>query len=209
MGSFGSGRRWCYSKKGKLDEGLKLDINRMKRQGQIRHSCYCSGDIQWTYTNTGEYASSLGYESNLMDEGNMWLRLKYSHTPWWSEEAEKVDYTIKIASTHPNYGGRRLWFICPITGRRAAVLHKPNTSSYFASRHAFNMLYESQSQCPISRAAERKWKLINKLGGENFYYLKPKGMHRKTHERMLKEIEALEYRLDYSMLMRFGSFMRV
>ena len=52
-------------------------------------------------------------------------------------------------TTTPNYGGRRWWFICPLSRddggppRRVAKLYLPPGEKYFGSREGYELTYES------------------------------------------------------------------
>jgi hypothetical protein len=188
MGGYGSGR--C-STTAKIDAGLKLNINKLKNDGMLELNSWRSGRLKWSNVCTDEETASIGYETNTLNPNDMWIRVHYTHTSYWDDEPDKMDYKIKLETTQPNYGGKRLWFICPLTQKRAAVLFSPSGSKWFASRHAFNLKYQSQSRSAHDRAIDRMWKLKNKLGGEEYWH-KPKGMHWKTYERMVEEIDDAE-----------------
>ena len=207
MGGYGSGRNgFCTT--AKVDEGLKIDINKLKRDGMLNLNSCRSGGIKWTRLSTGEKTASIGYETNTLDPENMWMRVNYTHTSYYDDETNEMDYKIGLETTQPNYGGKRLWFICPLTYKRAGVLFSPSGSKWFASRHAYNLKYQSQSRSPHDRAIDRMWKLKNKLGG-NEYWRKPKGMHWKTFQRMVEEIhdaeEVCDAYLAQLVMKRFGS----
>ena len=189
MGGYGSGRR---HETAKLDEGLKLDINQMKREGSIALGVKGSGSMTWTYSHNGEKRAAISYKVDTIDPNNMWMRLIYTFTSYWSEEQEDIEYKIRLETTEPNYGGKRLWFICPSTGRRAGKLYKPCGGRYFASRHAFRLKYVSQSKSARGRAIDNMWKMRGKLNDDGNYWLKPKGMHWNTFHDLCDEIEAAE-----------------
>jgi hypothetical protein len=48
---------------------------------------------------------------------------------------------VRLVTTRPNYGGRRLWFVCPLVGRRAAKLYLPPGGRLFGSREAYGLTY--------------------------------------------------------------------
>jgi hypothetical protein len=160
-----------------------------------------SGTLKWTYTRTNEYCASIGYEINISKPDEMWMRVYYTTTI--HGEKHDMDYRISITTTKPHYGGRRFWFICPHTGTRAAVLYSPPGSKWFASRKACNLKYLSQSESQDHRAIARMWKLKNKLGGKNFPK-RPKGMHRKTYDRLFRETLLAEEICDIHFIQRFG-----
>jgi len=204
MGGLGSGRDESTAK---LDEGLRLDINKLVREGLIpRRNIHQFGTLTWTSKRTGEKTASLGFETNTTDSDDMWIRLYYTVTI--QDEKHDVDYKIRLTTTQPHYGGKRFWFLCPSTNRRTSVLYSPPGSRYFKSRHAYNLKYSSQSKGPYDRANDKAWKLKNRLGGEN-YYRRPKGMHRTTHERLTiklwqAEAEADQY-FSEMVMSRFGN----
>jgi len=188
MGGYGSGR---HGQAGRLDSGLRLDINKLVRDKLVGLNKRHTGNLTWNIVGTGEPVASAGYETNTLNPDDMWLRLHYTLTPCFGGEPEKKDYKIRLVTTQPKYGGKRVWFICPITHRRTSVLYSSGGSRFFASRYAYRSGYRSQSKGHIDRAIDRMWNLKGKLGGENFF-IRPKGMHTRTHERMMKKIWAAE-----------------
>ncbi len=205
MGGYGSGR--CgYSTTTKLDDGLSLDINKLKRQGHVGLNKWRKGGLIWTIVGTDEETGSIGYEVNTLNPDDMWFRAHYTHTPYDSEPI-KMDYKIKLVTIEPNYGGKRLWFICPLTGKRTTILYSPSGSRHFASRYAFRLKYSSQSKSAHDRAIDRMWKHRRKLGG-GASPVRPKGMHHKTFYKMAGEFEQAEAAADSFLMMfleRFNS----
>jgi len=201
MGGKGSGSGYRWNKKTKLDEGLTLNINKLVRDGSIPSRGWTTGTREWISARTNDPVSSIGYEINTGNPDNMWMRVHYTATI--RGEKHDMDYKITITTTEPHYGGRRFWFICPHTGARAAVLYCPPGSKWFASRKAYNLKYFSQSESPDHRAISRMWRLKKKLGGENFPR-RPKGMHRKTYDRLFDEIIQAERVCDMHYIRRFG-----
>ena len=61
---------------------------------------------------------------------------------------EPLDYRIRLVTTIPNYGGRRWWFICPLSRddggspRRVSKLYLPPGERYFGSREGYALTYE-------------------------------------------------------------------
>ena len=93
------------------------------------------------------------------------------------------------------FGGRRWWFVCPRTGRRAVNLYLPNGAFSFASRQAYRLTYRSQRETSYDRALRRAFKLRGKLGadgGVGDYVPKPKWMRWPTYDRKLEEVFAAE-----------------
>lgn len=120
-----------------------------------------------------------------------------------------MDYKIRLVTTSPNYGGRRLWFECPLTYERAAVLYSPPGSKWFASRHAFQRCkYRSQSMSAGDRANRKYHNLCAKMEDDGDFYIKPKGMHWKTFHHICDDIdradEVCNYYLADKLAMLFG-----
>lgn len=186
MGGYGSGRQKGGSG-ARLDDGLRLDINKLFRDRLIGLNMWKSGQLTWSIVETGEHVASVGYEINTLRPDDMWLRLHYTQTSCFSDSPNKRDYKIRLIASRPYYGGKRLWFICPITGQKASVMYSSGSSRWFASRHAYRAGYHSQSKGLIDRAIDKAWRLKDKLGGEH-YYIRQKGVHTRTHERLMEKI---------------------
>src|ERR1700690_1949778 len=75
------------------------------------------------------------------------VRLKYTTTRWDGERRES-DYWISLETTPQPFGGRRWWFVCPRTGRRAGKLYLPNGAFIFAARQAYRLFCRPQAGGP-------------------------------------------------------------
>ncbi len=157
-----------------IEDGLTLDINKLVRDGNIRLGQWRSGTLTWRRVPSGEEVGSIGYEANLIDPDDAWVRLHYR------QNGEPKDYRVRLETTRPNYGGRRWWFRCPATGRRVANLHSPPGGGIFASRRAYGLAYRSQRERAYDRALTRTQDIRMKLGGSPSlaepFPDKPKGM---------------------------------
>ncbi len=201
MGGPGSGRHWG-SGKSTVEDGLTLDINNLVRDGNIRPGKWCWGTLTWRRVPSGDEIGSIGYQANLIDLDDAWMRLQYQLN------GESKDYRIVLESTRPNYGGRRWWFRCPVTGRRVAKLHSPPGGDIFASRRAFGLAYRSQSERASERALTRTQDIRIKLGGDPSLAApfpdKPQGMWWRTYWRLRKEANEAKYRWLVGVAERFG-----
>ena len=96
-----------------------------------------------------------------------------------------IDYYF----TEYTYGGERPWFFCPHCRRRVAKLHFVN--SIFSCRKCHSLRYTSKSETPWDRKLRKARRLREKLEASPDLtipiYCKPKGMHYKTFERLLRE----------------------
>jgi hypothetical protein len=187
MGGYGSGRS---GGRPTTEDGLTLRLSSLLRD---RPGCAWSGSITWTDTRTGEQSGSISYEAYLRQKTGR-LRLQYTTTLKDGERRES-DYSIELETSHQTFGGRRWWFLCPRTGRRATKLYLPNGALTFASRQAYGLVYPCQREQPHDRASRRVYKLRDKLGGTGgleSYIPKPKWMRKATYDRKLEEIFAAE-----------------
>ncbi len=134
------------------------------------------GSCQWTDARTGEHLATIGYRSDGMS-----VALDYSI------DGTDCSQRVRLSHSACHYGGARPWFICPIRGERVAVLYL--RAGRFACRHCQRLTYASQSDDAIGRGWRRQQKIEAKLGDN---WKRPKGMHRKTHERLMAIIWACE-----------------
>lgn len=202
MGGTGSGTWYRWNTKTTVDDCRVLNINAMVKKGAIPKCGYRSGGWRWTDTETGEEKASISYEVDTRDPENSSLRLYYTLT----QQDIKIDYKIPLNRTKAHYGGERLWFICPVKRRRVSKLYLPPGGDIFASRYAYSLSYKSQSENDGHRMIRRMWKLKNRLGGEDFY-IRPKGMHNKTHKRIMEQVWAAEEVCEYYLISKFSKLL--
>lgn len=65
-------------------------------------------------------------------------------------------YVVQVASDPQPFGGRRWWFVCPLTGRCVSALYLPPGAARFASRQAHGLSYQTQRLGAAARARERE-----------------------------------------------------
>ena len=126
----------------------------------------------------------------------------------WEEVAE----AIPISHVACRYGGRRPYFYCPgivsgvACGRRVAKLYGPGR--YFLCRHCYRLVHASQSEGVWDRRLRRVNKIRQRLGGDPGmaapFPSKPKGMWRRTYERLRQRSFEAETRADEAFVLRAG-----
>lgn len=132
--------------------------------------------------------------------------VEFSHeTRQWN--AQRVTYRVWLATTRPNFGGHRWWFVCPRTGRFAAKLFLPNGGWYFWSRAAYGLGFASQRESRIDRLYRRARRLHRAAGGDPGDHWevppeKPKWMRCKTYERRYAAWEAAAEAADQEFTFR-------
>src|SRR5438552_12130029 len=78
--------------------------------------------------------------------------LRYRHQRY-GEDWKDEEYPIFLDRTPCNYGGERVWFLCPARGcsRRVAVVYG---GSIFACRHCYQLAYDRVQPRPQSSAGD-------------------------------------------------------
>ena len=117
-----------------------------RRDGVVR---WCCGDQE---------IGAIRYEINLWSaqRGSLWLHYSANGTP--------IQLVVSMTTTTIHLGGRRWWFVCPVTGTRVGKLYLPVGATDFAGRKAHNLTYTS---CRESGREKRLWRRIDKRLGRN------------------------------------------
>lgn len=162
MGGFGSGRQGSLPI---IEEGLKLDLRRLRQQGLFTpNGNMIQTNLRWTNTYTGEELASCSLRY-CAGASSSWLNLKYSHTPYGSDEPRRVDDLFRLERFPQPFGGYRWYIICPNTGDRCQCLYKPAGATHFRSRRAFRvrLQYHSQKQDWNSRLLETSRRTASRI----------------------------------------------
>ncbi len=198
MGGPGSGQ-WIRPYGKETIEGvLTLSIHSLIRDGQLRPQSHTSGTLTWRRVSTGEQTASCGYEVNTLDMADAWLRLHYTITRRYDAQ-DALDYRIPLTTIRPHFGGVLWFFRCPVNDRRCAKLYLPPGARYFASRQAYDLVYESQREDRTNCALRRAQDIRMRLGGSGNMSLpfppKPKGMHWNTYARLQDRAQKAEWEM--------------
>jgi hypothetical protein len=163
----------------------------LSRKGWLTPYAERIGVIRWT--TSGKECASIVFQSNLDEEGG------YLQLHWTSSgrtgESRQCEAHIALTTKPQPLGGRRWYFVCPLTGANVTKLHKPVGASTFGSRSAYNLGYRSQRQSPRDRSISRAFALREKIGDKGAigdYIPKPKGMHWRTFGRALERVKGAE-----------------
>src|SRR5688500_2543011 len=109
MSGFGSGRGMLHDAKTVVEDCTVLSADELTRNRVLRSGSSNRGSMTWQNSFTGEEVSSVGFELNTHDPGNLWLRLHYTRTG----TGEKLDYRITLTCTTTPWSARRWFFACP------------------------------------------------------------------------------------------------
>jgi hypothetical protein len=177
MGGPGSGLWYRWNKRTTLDEVKRLDVRWLHRQGYLQPWVHTT--VTWT-----SRERPAGSISVAMQDGC--FIVEYRYRTHGTEDWEPVRQIIALDWTRCTYGGTRPWFCCPGCQRRVAILC--GAGKWFLCRSCYQMPYTSQVEIPLDRLHRKFRKIRDRLGA---HYTRPKGMHRRTWERLQEQaIEA-------------------
>lgn len=191
MGGFGSGRQ---GGRGAAENRCPLDIGRLRRSGIFTAGWRGS----WEWSLNGEKVSSIGIEG-----GRHVIVLRYRNERY-GEEAQHIVEQVPIVWRGCRYGGQRPYFACPgvVNGVvcRRSVTKLYSVGKYYVCRHCGRLSYSSQSEDSCDRALRRANRIKQRLGGDPGLAasmpVRPKGMWRKTYERLQAEVFEAEARSE-------------
>jgi hypothetical protein len=177
-----------------LQDGLKLDLNRLAKKGFIRRDANIGlRGITWTHSYWGDVATGL-----------ITADMTAPHEGWFRIQIGSLDQRITLVSEKRHFGGRQWYFICPVKNQQASVLWKPNGATRFCSRQTWGrqVAYQSQFNDVTNRAhagkARIKSRLIADLDPDEWDFPpKPKWMRWETYKRYEAMYDHYEEILDY------------
>jgi hypothetical protein len=200
MGGLGSGGH--NSKGRRIVEGQYwLDATNLKRRGILQsgtsHQLFWKGSGDRTSPSIrirgGEDAVELEYSWRRGDE------------PW---QVHKEHVSLRHRERH--FGGRETYFLCPKCARTVKRLY-PGGVRYLC-RTCHGLVHASTQERTGNRATRKNQKLRRRIGAEiglgDWIGPKPKGMHRKTFERISARIHAAEAEIHDDMLVLLNRMKR-
>jgi len=146
MGGYGSGPAGWNSKL-TVEDCTTLKIEKLFRDKLVGF-WKGRGSLVWRNVETGEECGSVGYRLDTDFENWITMTLDYTVTNRDGEKT-KIKEPIHLTSTQPNYGGKRWWFLCPLTKqgrlckRRVGRLYLPSGGFNFGCRHCYDLTYTS------------------------------------------------------------------
>jgi hypothetical protein len=196
MGGSGSGNWYRWNTKSKTESQHRIDIRWLKKQNYLLPGY--SGSLSWS--NRGE---NTGWIKFRVEGSKMVLNYRIRFR---GEEWEDIEQEVYFDQTSCHYGGYRKWFLCTRCRKRVAVIY--GSGKYFLCRHCYNLTYDSCNTSPLQRVFDKADKLKEKLGGKpgfaNPVPYRPKGMHRKTYNRITTNIYRLEGIGEDGMMEKWG-----
>ncbi len=182
MGGIGSGGWHRWDKRTTTEEVPRVDIRYMRNQGLLFWPGF-TGSLSWS-----RGRKQTGSARYRVEQDRLVLMYRY-RIP--GEDWRDVEEHVWFDRTPCNYGGARLWFLCPHCGKRVAVLY--GAGARFLCRHCYKLPYGSQNETYLDRMMRKVRKIQARLGASESpmepIWEKPKGMHWNTFERLLRADE--------------------
>jgi hypothetical protein len=149
MGASGSG--WQGPKKEIVEDCLVLSIKELARAGLLKTGW---PSVLWGWGSGVETVATVKLDLSMYAEkGTIWLT--------YTANGQSMQYTVSLVTTAPNYGGRRWWFVCPLTKARASKLYLPPNATTFASRQAYDLTYRSCRESGWRKRSEKLWRRVS------------------------------------------------
>ena len=139
MGGYGSGRRAEGLRRLRVEETLTLPVSLFKEKIRVG----AAGRFGLIKEPNDPYP----YRYRFTREGKelaFWI--------YYDSEDEQITIPIRMQKTHPNYGGIRWWFTCPLVvngvtcHRRVGKLHLPPGRLYFGCRTCHRLSHKSSQK---------------------------------------------------------------
>jgi hypothetical protein len=168
-----------------LQDGLKLDINKLARQGLFQPGVKVGPvTIGWT-DGSGEIADTASITAFAQTEKGGWFRIQMND----------LDQCLDLVAQPRHFGGRQLYLKSPIT-YLCAVLWMPRGAKRFCGRHEWDgrVAYASQFDTPIDRAYRGKARIKSRLIGD----LDPDEWVLRTYEALERKFDTYENLLHQS-----------
>jgi hypothetical protein len=177
-------------KRVRLEDGLKLDINGLIRDGAAKIGELRRRTILWRGSPSRNEAASAFVEADLRAELQGWLTVNLG----------QIRQRIQLCALKRHFGGVQWYFICPATACRASVLWMPSGSNLFLSRGAWGrqVAYATQFVGSFDRALSAAQRIRNDLGGPQYRSIldgvppKPKWMRSTTYDEIVRRHERHE-----------------
>lgn len=143
--------RAVLNRKTRVDEVKSFEIKFLMDIGILKHKDINIQACRWKRWGkpSGFICYRMYYDEN---DKPKFIRFSYSIRDNSTKEKQSFDYPVRLVATDCNFGGKRWWFICPLTkngvlcGRRCSILYLPGDYYYFGCRICYELTYESRQR---------------------------------------------------------------
>jgi hypothetical protein len=195
MGGIGSGNWYRWDKQDTVEATKRIDIRYMKKEGLLKAGT--TGTLRWTIG--GEPNGKISYS---VFHDHLRLDFRYRKN---GEEWQLIEQGVPFGRTPCNYGGERLWFHCPRCNKRVGLLYGHDV--LFLCRHCYQLPYASQQEGRLDNLITQKHNIGERIFEYYEYgegYMKKKGMHQKTFDRLHARYKKLDYAINHLTVRRFN-----
>lgn len=189
--------RYYFNAKTTVEQATQLNIFKLKEFGLLRG--YATSTLTWTWRLSGR-KNSIGIIVDVRD--NPYVKVNYTTTDRSTGEKRDYDYTISLTTTPCNFGGKRYWFICPLSlngvycGRRVGTLYLASGGNYFGCRHCYDLSYESRNESRLGQFGNIGFPLVAERKIEELYRQIKRWTWRGKPTKKVRKLKALEAKLD-------------
>ena len=164
-----------------LEDGLRLDLNQLIRDGTVISGAVTSRTVCWQVAGSRELVCVAVITADLRN-GCPRVRIRM----------RGLDQTIDLIPQRRRFGGQQWYFRCPVLGLRASVFWKPPGAGRFCSRQAWGkqVAYRTQFLGRAGRAQAGKDRMRSQVDRDHRHPFdwhspppKPKWMRWPTYQR--------------------------
>ena len=166
-----------------VEDCLTLDLAWLMRLAPIGSGQSGIGEINWRVN--GEPMKSARFRLDLRELKSARLTIR----------SETISQVITLTAVRQNFGGRRWWMRCPVTGERVRCLYLPPGGALFASRAALGLSYRVERLSRFDRPFEKLFRAQRRLDhvqGLGAGLKRPKGMWNRTYARHATRFDGLD-----------------
>jgi hypothetical protein len=194
MSGFGSGRWFRSGTRVPVETCFVLDVNVLLLQGALRPGV-CSAQ-RWSIVGVDDATSGASVRTCASVNA---LTLSYTVTEG-CYRMQNYSYKVRLKWIPCNFGGKRPYFVCPnvvnklACRRRVEKPYLPPGEDLFLCRRCYRLTFYSCNESGDvhftamrhTKRAARKLELTNPM--DVYSMDRPKGMHKKTFERLRTDV---------------------
>lgn len=177
MGGYSSGRTRTRNR-GTVEETLRLDMPLLRRLGFLRPGAIATGPVNWTCRGERSGSIKLTVDLSSLDDAHAILT--------YTADGDPKVQRVQLVAEPCRFGGHRFYWLCPVTGRRCAML--AYGAGRFASRQAQRLTYATQSEDALDRLRLARDKAEARAWGKGGHP-RPRGANRERLVQRWIELE--------------------
>ncbi len=140
MGGIGSGRRATTLSD---EDCLRLSLADLRRSGALKRDLWARREKGWVDLRSRRTVGAVSIVADV-DCGRITIK--------GSAFGQPINQTLEVVAQPMPFGGERFYALCPLSGKRCAVLILPPGKTFFASVGGWGVAYASTRECKVGRA---------------------------------------------------------